>query len=294
MLLLAQLAVNGVFVGSIYALLGLSFATIFATTKIWHFAQGAVYTIGAYAILAAARLAGLPFTIALLLGVAAAALLGVASIVLLYRPLQRRGASSLVMVMASLGAMIVTDNLLVLGFGPTGYSIDVLMPEPLSLGPVLITGGQLVAPLLSAVLVAAYLLFLFRSVHGERMRALIDNEELLLLNGVDTARLKVVAFAIGSALLPCAAALFIASGAGISPYIGIQAVLTGAMAMFLGGVDRIEGAAAAGLVLGLLESFAAFVLPTEWQTAVTYAIVLVFLMVRPTGLFGRSLPKTTL
>ena len=79
MLLLAQLAVNGLFVGSIYALLGLSFATIFATTKIWHFAQGAVYTIGAYAIFAASRLAGLPFIVALLVGIAAAALLGVAS-----------------------------------------------------------------------------------------------------------------------------------------------------------------------------------------------------------------------
>ncbi|NDH53784.1 MAG: hypothetical protein EBY24_17760 [Betaproteobacteria bacterium] len=126
------------------------------------------------------------------------------------------------------------------------------------------------------------------------MRALIDNEELLLLNGVDTGRLKMLAFAIGSALLPCAAALSIVSGSGISPYFGIQAVLTGAMAMFFGGVDSIEGAAVAGLALGIIESLAAFILPTEWQTAVTYALVLVFLMVRPTGLFGRALPKTSL
>jgi branched-chain amino acid transport system permease protein len=292
--LLAQLLVNGVFIGSVYALLGLSFATIFATTKIWHFAQGAVYTLGAYAILAASLYAHLPFIAATLIGVAVAALLGIASITLLYRPLQRRGASSLVMVMASLGAMIVSDNLLVLGFGPTGYSIDVAVPAPLDLGPVLITGGQLIAPIVAAIIVVAYLAFLFRTVAGDRIRALIDNEELLLLNGVDTARLKVVAFAIGSALLPCAAALLVASNAGISPYVGIQAVLTGAMAMFFGGVDSIEGAAAAGFLLGLIESLAAFALPTEWQTAVTYAVVLVFLMIRPTGLFGRSLPKTTL
>jgi len=292
--LLAQLVVNGVFIGSIYALLGLSFATIFATTKIWHFAQGAVYTLGAYAILAGAGMAGLPFPLATAIAVAVAALLGMACVTLLYRPLQRRGASSLVMVMASLGVMIVTDNLLVLGFGPSGHSIDVALPPALSLGPVLITGGQMLAPVACGIIVAIYLAFLFRSVHGRRMRALIDNEELLLLNGVDTARLKIVAFAIGSALLPCAAALFVASSAGISPYIGIHAVLTGAMAMFFGGVDNIEGAAAAGFLLGLLESIAAFVLPTEWQTAVTYAVVLVFLMIRPTGLFGRSLAKTTL
>ena len=293
-MLFVQLLVNGIFSGSIYALLGLSFATIFATTKIWHFAQGAVYTLGAYAILAASLFGHFPFAIASLVGVAAAAILGVLSITLLYRPLQRRGASSLVMVMASLGVMVVADNLVVLGFGPTGYSIDVAVPQALSFGPVLLTGGQMLAPLVAGLLVLLYLAFLFRSVNGRRMRALIDNEELLLLNGVDTGRLKLIAFGIGSALLPCAAALSIVSGSGISPYFGIQAVLTGAMAMFFGGVDRIEGSAAAGMALGIIESLAAYILPTEWQTAVTYALVLIFLMVRPTGLFGRSLPKTTL
>jgi branched-chain amino acid transport system permease protein len=293
-MLFVQLIVNGIFAGSIYALLGLSFATIFSTTKIWHFAQGAVYTLGAYVILAASLYGKLPFALAAALGVVAAAALGALSITALYRPLQRRGASSLVMVMASLGVMVIADNLIVLGFGPTGYSIDVAVPDTISLGAVLITGGQLVAPLTALVVVCLYLWFLFRSVNGRRMRALIDNEELLLLNGVDTGRLKILAFAIGSALLPCAAGLSIVSGSGISPYFGIQAVLTGAMAMFFGGVDSIEGAALAGLALGIIESLAAFILPTEWQTAVTYAIVLLFLMVRPTGLFGRSLPKTSL
>jgi branched-chain amino acid transport system permease protein len=293
-MLFVQLLVNGIFAGSIYALLGLSFATIFSTTKIWHFAQGAVYTLGAYVILTASLYWKLPFALAAGLGVVAAAGLGALSIAVLYRPLQRRGASSLVMVMASLGAMVIADNLIVLGFGPTGYSIDVAVPDTVSFGSLLITGGQMVAPLTALVIVGLYMWFLFRSVNGRRMRALIDNEELLLLNGVDTGRLKMLAFAIGSALLPCAAALSIVSGSGISPYFGIQAVLTGAMAMFFGGVDSIEGAAVAGLALGIIESLAAFILPTEWQTAVTYALVLVFLMVRPTGLFGRSLPKTSL
>ena len=293
-MLFVQLVVNGIFTGSIYALLGLSFATIFSTTRIWHFAQGAVYTLGAYAILAASLFGHLPFAIAVFLGVVAAAALGVLSITALDRPLQRRGASSLVMVMASLGVMVIADNLVVLGFGPTGYSIDVSMPQAVSFGPLLLTGGQMVAPVVAGLIVLFYLAFLFRSVDGRRMRALIDNEELLLLNGVDTGRLQVIAFAIGSALLPCAAALSIVSGSGISPYFGIQAVLTGAMAMFFGGVDSIEGSAVAGMALGIIESLAAYVLPTEWQTAITYAVILIFLMFRPTGLFGRSLPKTTL
>jgi branched-chain amino acid transport system permease protein len=293
-MLFIQLLVNGIFVGSVYALLGLSFATIFATTKIWHFAQGAVYTLGAYCLLVTTAFLGLPFLLAVPIAMAIAAALGIAAMLFLYRPLQRLGGTPLVMVMASLGIMIIADNLLVLAFGPTGYSIDVPVPEPTIVGGVFLTGGQIVAPIAAAILVAAYLAFLFFSRSGRRLRALIDNEELMLLNGIDTAHLKLVAFGAGSLLLPAAAALFIASGSGISPYIGIPAVLTGAMAMFFGGVDSIEGSALAGFMIGIIESLAAFILPTEWQTAITYALVLLFLMLRPTGLFGRSLPRATL
>jgi len=293
-MLFAQLLLNGVFVGSVYALLGLSFATIFATTKIWHFAQGAVYTLGAYILLAATTLAGLPFLAAVPLAVVGAAVLGGAAMVLLYRPLQRLGATALVMVMASLGVMIIADNLLVLGFGPTGYALDAPVPAPLFVGGLFLTGGQMVTPPIALAVVLASLAFMTRSRLGLRLRALIDNEELLLLNGVETGRLKVLAFACGSALLPLAAAMVVASGAGISPYIGIPAVLTGAMAMFFGGVDSIGGAAVAGFLIGVMESLVSYVLPTEWQTAVTYSLVLLFLMVRPTGLFGRSLPRSTL
>ena len=198
------------------------------------------------------------------------------------------------MVMASLGVMIIVDNLLLLYFGPSGHSIDVPVPAPVIIGGVFLTGGQMLTPFIAAAIVAVYLGFPVQDDAGKRLRALIDNEELLLLNGVDTQRMKLVAFACGSALLPLAAGLFVASGAGIAPNVGVSAVLIGAMAMFFGGVDTIEGAAVAGLFFGIVESLAAYFLPTEWQTAVTYALALSFLMIRPTGLFGRSLPRSRL
>ena len=292
-MLILQLLATGIFVGSIYALLGLSFATIFTSTRIWHFAQGAVYTVGAYAVLVASR-AGFPFVFAILVAALVCAALGVACMKLLYIPLQARGATPLVTVMASLGVMTIVENLLLLYFGPSGYSIDVTVPEPLIVGDVFLTGGQYMAPVYSAVIVALYLFFLFKTPYGQRLRALIDNEELLLLNGVDTRRIKLLAFACGSALLPVALGLLVMTGAGVTPGVGISAVLIGAMAMFFGGVDSIEGAAVAGLILGIVESLTVYILPTEWQTATTYALVLIFLIIRPTGLFGRSLARTSL
>lgn len=294
MTLLGQLLVNGVFVGSIYALLGLSFATIFATNKVWHFAQGAVYTIGAYAILVVAQRWQLGFLAAVAVAIAVATAAGALCAVALYRPLERKGATPLVIVMASLGFMVIVENLLVLAFGPTGHSVDVPQPAPLLLGAIFIGGGQLLAVPIALAVAAGFVAFLFRSETGRLIRALVSNEELLLLNGVDVRRLKLLGFALGSALLPIAAALFLAGGTGITPYMGIPAVLTGAMAMFFGGVDSIEGAAVAGLLMGVIESLAAWLLPTEWQIAVTYAVILVFLMLRPTGLFGRALPQQTL
>lgn len=293
MTLLAQLLVNGLFVGAVYALLGLSFATIFATNRIWHFAQGAAYTASAYVVFAVADRLGASLWLAIAAGCAAAALFGAGCLLFLYRPLAARGATELVVVMASLGFMIIVENVLVLVFGPTSYSLTLPLPEPMIVAGVFLGGAQLVAIPVALAVAGLYVLFLRRTGQGRLIRALVSSPELVVLNGHDAERLKLAAFAAGSVLLPLAALLLLAGNAGISPYMGVPAVLTGAMAMFFGGVDRIEGAAPAGVAMGLMENLAAFFLPTEWQTAVAYGAILLFLMWRPTGLMGRSLPQTS-
>jgi branched-chain amino acid transport system permease protein len=291
-LLLAQLIVNGVYIGSVYAMLGLSFATIFATTKTWHFAQGAVYSIAAYAILELGLMPGLPLVVVVLGAAAVAAAAGILCQLALYRPLRARQASPLVVVMGSLGLMVVIENLLALVFGPSGFSLALELPPPLLVAGVVVSPAQLWAPLVALAVTLVFLAFLSRTVLGQQFRALVVDEELLRLNGVETERLKLWAFAIGSAMLAVPAALLMASGAGVSPYIGIPAVLTGAMALFLGGVDSFAGAALGGLAIGVVENVSVWLIPTEWQTAITYALLLLFLMLRPTGLMGRRLRQS--
>ena len=294
MTLFIQLLVNGVFVGSIYALLGLSFATIFATNRIWHFAQGAVYTVAAYLVFVLIERLGAQTLVALAVAIVAAALIGAAFLLALYRPLSARGATELVMVMASLGVMVIIENGLALIFGPSGYSLNISLPEPVIIAGVFIGGGQLIAIPSAIAIASLYVLYIRRSRGGRLLRALISSPELLSLNGYDSDRMKLFAFALGSALLPIAALLLLAGNAGISPYMGVAAVLSGAMAMFFGGVDRIEGAALAGLLMGVIESLAAFLFPTEWQTAIAYGLILAFLMVRPAGLMGRATAQSSL
>jgi branched-chain amino acid transport system permease protein len=294
MTLLGQLLLNGIYIGSVYALLGLSFAVIFAATKIWHFAQGAVYAIGAYAVLVLVNDLGVPLVIAVVASGAVTALAGVLCLRGLYGPMRRVGASPLIVVMGSLGLMVVVENVLALVFGPSGYSLDLgVVPVVPFLG-LRASVVQLVAPGVALAAVGAVAAFLYRSAAGRRLRALVNDPELLTLNGVETRRLELVAFAIGSALLVLPATLLMASSSGVSPFVGVAAVLTGAMAMFLGGVDSYLGAALGGFVIGVVENLSVWLLPTEWQSAVTYALLLCFLLVRPTGLLGRALPQSSL
>lgn len=291
--LFAQLLVNGIYIGSVYALYGLSFATIFAPTRIWHFAQGGVYTLGAYAVYSLNVMAGLPVGVA---AVGAAMFLAAAGALCeraLYAPLVRRGASHMVVVMGSLGLFVVIENGLDLAFGPSGRSLDFQMPPPFFVGGVIVSPPQIAAPLISLAIILGYGWLLFRTRFGRDLRACITNAELLEINGVSTRRLRTLAFALGSALLPVAATLLLIGGSGVSPTIGITAVLTGAMAMFLGGVDAPLGAAAAGFLIGILENLSVFAVPTEWQVAVTYGLLLLLIMARPTGLFGRAVAKAS-
>ncbi len=290
--LFLQLLINGVYVGSVYALLGLSFAIIFETSKVWHFAQGAVYTVAAYAVLGANEFVPIPLAVLIGAGVGGAG--GLLCLILLYEPLQRRNTAPLVIVMGSLGVTGIVENLLALAFGPTGYSLPGESAPPFFMDGLVVSVAQCVAPAIMLAAVVATLLILTRTAIGRSLRGLMGDAELLGLQGIETVRLKRMAFAAGSALLALPAVLLLMSGAGVTPFVGIDAVLTGAMSVFLGGAGSLVGAAAGGFLIGLIENLAAFFVPTEWQVPVTYALLLAFLLLRPTGLLGRGLARSTI
>ncbi len=288
-----QLLINGVYVGAVYALYGLSFALIFAPTKVWHFAQGGIYVLAGYALYSFNVILALPLWAALVLAIALTSAAGAGCERLLYRPLVNRGVSHMVVVMASLGLFVVIENSMDLVFGPSGLSLRIDPQTPWLVSGVVIMPIQIIAPMVALAITGLLALMLYRTMAGREFRAAITNPELLEINGISVSRIKLYAFAIGSAILPVAALLLISGGSGVSPTVGITAVLTGAMAMFLGGVDSPLGAAVAGFIIGIVENLSVFVLPTAWQVSITYGILLLVIMIRPTGLFGRAVQKAT-
>jgi branched-chain amino acid transport system permease protein len=283
--LVLQLLVNGLINGSHYALLGIGFGFIFAPTKITHFAYGPIYAIAAYAAWAAAVPLALPLALAIPIGIAVCALAGVASYLFLYRSFERRGSAPLVILIASLGLFIVLENLIGIAFGTDTKVVPNVPSDVILLGPIVFTSLQ-AAQVVSLVLVGAALYaFLTFTRHGKAVMAMTDNLEMARIVGIETTRVSLVAFAIGSAISAVPAILILLKE-GATPHMGFTAVFMGFVAMIVGGIGSMRGAVLGGLALGLIENAGMWKLPTEWQSVIAFVALFLVLVFKPTGLFG--------
>jgi branched-chain amino acid transport system permease protein len=284
--LFLQLLLNGVVVGSFYAILGLSFALIYWTTRIFHFAHGIVYTVAGYAIYTAVVPLGLPVPVGIPLGALAAMTVGVGCELLMYRPLRRRRASAMTPMIASLGLFIILQNLFVVFYTADARPLTRHYFRPIDLGPLTTTWLKISTVLVAAAVFAVVLGFLHRTGVGRAIRAIVDNPRMARVVGIDLDRTYLLVYALGSVLVVPAA--FIATlDRGASPDMGLPAVLTAAVAVFVGGVGAIPAAALAGLLVGVAENVSVLYIGTEWQLTLSFLILIVFLLFRPRGILGR-------
>jgi branched-chain amino acid transport system permease protein len=282
---LSQLLANGLVAGCGYAIVALGFALIYNTTRIFHFAHGAVYVVSAYLLYVFHNLWHLPPVLALVLTPVAAALFGVAIDEALYQPLARRGSSQLIQMLSSLGLYIVLVNVVAMVFGNEPRVLSSGSQPTFEIGGIILTRIQS-ATLACCVLILVGLLLVLRLTRlGRTMRALRDDPDLVAAMGVNPRRVRWAVFALGSALAAVAAML---SGldVGIDPSMGMTAVLNGAVAVIVGGIGIFEGAALGGLAIGMLQGLAIWRMSARWQDAVTFVILIVFLLFRPQGVLG--------
>lgn len=278
-----QLLVNGISNGSQYALLGIGFGLIFGTTGIVHFAYGPIFALSAY-IMWQLVVIGLPFPLAVALGLIASGLLGAASYLALYEPFIERKSPPFVVLVASLGLFIVISNLLGILFGTNVKTLPNFTDAIFFVGDAVISGIQISEVVVFIAVALALGAFLRYTHYGNAIRAANDNIEMARIIGIDTRGLSIVVFAIGSviAALPAAHAL---AKDGTSTAIGFVAVFYAFTAVAVGGIDSIWGAAIGGLLIGMIESVGMWKLPTEWQSTITFLVLFVVLLWRPTGLW---------
>jgi branched-chain amino acid transport system permease protein len=282
--LAAQLAANGLITGSLYALLGVSWGLIFATTRVFHFAHALTLTVGVYAAVLAVA-AGVPLAAAFLLAAAVGAGFGVATELAVYRPLRRVNATQLNIFLASLGCLIAGESAVLIAFGPQARELPGFPMAGIWLGPVAFTTIEALWLVASWVLLLALLAWLWWTRHGRAIRAVASNRELAQCIGVDPERIFLLVFAVGSALAGVGGTL-LALRDTATPTIGVQPVLAAFIAVFLGGIGSVVGAVLGGLLLGLAENMGGLLLPGHWQGVIAFVVLFLVLVFRPSGLLG--------
>jgi branched-chain amino acid transport system permease protein len=291
----AQFLVNGVIAGSVYALIALGFALIFTASRVFHFAHGGVYTLSAFAGYAALITFQLGTVAAFAAAIAVAVLLGVLINVLLYEPMGEGGVSSFVMMICSFGILIILTHsaAMIWGSNPVVLSRGG-QATVYNLGPVYVTGAQLLIIGLAATLGVALWIFFQRFRLGIAIRALGNDSELALIFGMPARTLRHISFAVGSALVGISA-LMIGFNVGIIDFnMGFDIILMATVAMIIGGLGNVGAAAAGGFMLGVVQNLALWKIESKWQMALSFSILILVLLFRPSGLFGEKRPAVGL
>jgi branched-chain amino acid transport system permease protein len=285
--LLLQLLINGLQLGAIYALTAVGFSLIFGATKVFHVAHGAAFTIAAYLFWWIFTVLKISWPIAVLVAVLASVLFGLAIERLVYRPIQRHEGAFFTVFIAAFGVQIIVQNLIGTVFGRGFASVTTSLSRSVELLPGLFVAPVAWISLLAAlVFFAALSLYLSRTHTGMAMRALSENPDLIRVFGLDPGRVAQYAFAIGSAMV-VPSAILTAMTAGLNPSMGAHVMLISLAATIVGGIGSLRGAACGGFLLGLAENLALWRLDPQWSEAVTFLVLFLFIIFRPSGFFGR-------
>jgi len=288
--MLPQLLINGIIAASTYALLALGFGLIYSSTRFFHFAHGAIYTTAAY-LAYTCWLLGLSLYVAIPLAVIGTAMLGALIDVGIYRPLRKKNASSLILLLASLGLFTIIQNLISLIFGTDTKTIrSGAVTEGLPIFGARITPIQIAIIIVSALLILLCWVLMKKTKIGKAMRAVANDPELAQVVGIESDRVILFTFALGSALA-AVAAILISLDTDMTPMMGFYALLMGVVAVIAGGVGSIPGAALGGLLVGMAQHLGVWKIPTQWQDTIVFLILIFFLLFRPQGFLGKAVKK---
>ncbi len=306
--LFLQQLLNGLSIGSVYAIFALGYTLVYSILGIINLAHGAIFTLGAYftyalmggnfgfnGLLANAALPiKLPFAISLILASTLAGLVGVVMERVAFQPLRRQGSDSLLTVVSSLGVGVVIVNLIQYLVGAESYTYPANtygnLPPAINFGspenPIPIRSVQVIIFTVSVVIVGILTYFINRTKYGKAMQAIAEDPTTASLLGINSDRFIILTFFISSFLAGLAGTLVASSVSIAGPYFGIAFGLRGLAVIVLGGLGSIPGAVLGGLLIGLVEAF----VPAEYsgyKDAVAFGILFIMLLVRPQGLLGR-------
>ena len=281
MKLLIQLLVNGLILGGLYSLIALSFGLVYRSTRIFHIALGAVYTISAYGMYVGAKED-------LLLGIAAgltsAILLSLLIEWMIYQPFVKKESSLGVILIASLGVYVFIVNLIALIFGNEVKVISSGIEPSFSLGFLVLTRIQIIEFIISGLIILGIALGFKKSKFFKAIWAMGEEPLLVEVLGLPVFKLRSFVFIL-SGFLVASAAMLSAYDVGIDPHQGLSAILLGAVAVLVGGVDNLWGWIISAFLISEIQSVAIWKFSAKWNDAITFILLILVLLLKPKGLF---------
>ena len=284
--------INGVSLGSVYAIIALGYTMVYGIAKMLNFAHGDIIMIGSYVVFVTVSSMGLPPMLGVLLAVAACTLLGVVIERVAYKPL--RSASPLAVLITAIGVSYLLQNVALLIFGADTKSFTSVVKIPalkLADGQLNITGEPIATILSCIVIMVCLMAFINRTRAGQAMLAVSEDKGAATLMGINVNGTIALTFAIGSALAAIAGVLLCSAYPSLTPYTGSMPGIKAFVAAVFGGIGSIPGAFIGGVLLGVIEILSKAYISSQLSDAIVFSVLIIVLLVKPTGILGKKISE---
>lgn len=284
---------NGISLGSVYAIIALGYTMVYGIAKMLNFAHGDIIMVGGYIVFLFVSTLGLPPVLGILIAMFLCTVLGVTIERVAYRPL-RMASSPLAVLITAIGVSYLLQNLALLVFGANTKSFSSVVTFPalkLADGQLTISGETMVTIIIGIVVMICLTLFVNKTKAGQAMLAVSEDKGAAQLMGINVNGTIALTFAIGSALAAVAGVLLCSAYPSLTPYTGAMPGIKAFVAAVFGGIGSIPGAMIGGILLGVIEIFGKAYISSQMADAIVFAVLIVVLLVKPTGILGKNIQE---
>ncbi|MBS6721884.1 MAG: branched-chain amino acid ABC transporter permease [Clostridiales bacterium] len=281
---------NGISLGSVYAIIALGYTMVYGIAKMLNFAHGDVIMIGCYIVFTMMTTMGLNPIVSIVAAIIGCTVLGVVIEKIAYKPLRK--ASPLAVLITAIGVSYFLQNLALIIFGADTKSFtSVVSMEPLRLagGKLVVSGVTIVTVIVCIVIVAALMTFIKKTKAGQAMLAVSEDKDAAQLMGVNVNKTISLTFAIGSGLAAIAGVLLCSAYPTLSPYTGSMPGIKAFTAAVFGGIGSVPGAFIGGILLGVIEILGRAYVSSQLSDAIVFAVLILVLLIKPTGILGKPI-----
>ncbi len=285
--------INGISLGSVYALIALGYTMVYGIAKMLNFAHGDVIMVGAFTTYTICSTMGLSPVLGVAVAVIVCTVLGMVIEKIAYKPL-RKAASPLAVLITAIGVSYLLQNVAMLIFGADSKSftsVVSMQPVKLAEGQISITGETIVTIFSCLLIMIVLMLFINKTKAGQAMLAVSEDKGAAQLMGINVDGTIALTFAIGSALAAVAGVLLCSSYPSLTPYTGSMPGIKAFVAAVFGGIGSVPGAFIGGILLGIIEIFGRAYISPQLADAIVFVVLIIVLLVKPTGLLGKNIQE---